>query len=213
VLQVLKNKKGEFGLMTLLSLLFGSILIGASVLNSTDNSSFNSTLSNYTGTVSYSVIINNQSSASNNIGTLAKVFNEDNLDFDREFKNEYLSQHNDFSYLNFKSVVNDEDDIFTIGAKNANIQGFNVGNKNFAIHLILCNSYERYCSFRINGIPTKKLFSFEEFGNTKKNSFDLDENHTMRINSIDFNFCDNKRFCDFGTESYNILNLTITRKP
>ena len=158
-------------------------------------------------------LIENQSINLTNVtNILAKVFNEDNLGFDREFKLQYLNEYKNFSYLNFKKVVGREGFIFSVGAKNDNIKGFNINNKNFAIDLLTCSSYERYCAFRINGVPTKKLFSIKDFGNIRKKSFDLDENYTLKINSIEFDFCDNKRFCHLGYEGYHLVNVSIERK-
>lgn len=172
--------------------------------------SINTTLSNLTNN---SIVIENRSSNfTGNILTLAKVFNEDNLDFDREFRLRYLNEHKNFSYIDFKRLTGRDEVVFSVGAKNDNIKGFNVNNKNFVIDLLGCNSYERYCIFRINGIPTKKLHSIKDFRNTRKNSFDLDELYIIKINSIEFDFCDNKRFCHLGYEGYHIVNVSIERK-
>jgi len=146
------------------------------------------------------------------IRNLTKLFNEDSLDFDREYRIKYLNERNNFSNLNFKNVVDRDVTAFTVGARNDNVKGFNVNNKNFAIDLIDCDSWERYCAFRINGVPTKKLFSFSEFGGNRKNSFDLDGNYILKINSIEFDFCDNRRFCHLGYEGYHVVDVSIEKK-
>ena len=201
-----KNKKGELGWIALLSFLFSSLLIvSAAVLNSTSNAN----LPNITIPSPINSIENQNINFPLN---LAKVFNEDNLDFDREIRAHYLDEHKNFSDLNFKKITDRDESIFMVGAKNDNIKGFNVNKKNFALHLMYCDSYNRYCIFKINGIPTKRLFSFKEFEDTKTNSFDLDESYKMKINFVEFDFCDNRRFCHLGYEGYHVVNISIERK-
>ena len=190
----LGKKKSQTILLSILTLLFGSILfVSAAVTNSTIN------------------ISTNESIDVNNATTLAKVYDEDNLDFDRDYKIKYLDLRNNFSDLNFKKVVDKEDVTLTVGAKNDNIKGFYVNNKSFAIDLLGCNSYSRYCTFRINGVPTKQMYSPKDFSN-KKISFDLDGQHVMKIENIVFDFCDNRRFCHLGYEGYHVVDVSVERK-
>lgn len=143
---------------------------------------------------------------------LAKIVNEDNLDFDKGYRNQYLEERNNFLNLNFESVAEEKDDIFTTGAKNDNLKGYKINNENFAVELITCDSYERFCAFRINGVPTKKIYDFKNFGSARKSAFDIDEGYELKINSVEFDFCDNRKFCHLGYEGYNIVNLSIKRK-
>ena len=292
VLRLLTNKKGEFGLISLLALLFGSILIAsAAVLNSTENLStdtldytilndtsidllnsnksiienisnisvienatlnesvnltiseeFNSlnqtnniisndtiinetvlnlTLLNITNqsiNITLNEIIINQTilnlsnGISNGTFDLAEVFNEDGLDFDRKLKNKYLRENNNFSHIKFKKISNKENFKLKAGAKQDKIRGISVNNKNFAVDLLYCEQSGRYCAFRINGVPAAKLHSFKEFGESKENSFDMDGDYALKVNSIEFDRCDNKRFCHFGYEGYNIVNVSVERK-
>ena len=174
----------------------------------------NATSLNATEVINYSTdILQNQSKVIfNKTAPLAKIFNEDNLEFDKEYKKKYLDLNKNFSNLNFKKIAEKEDIVMTVGARINNIKGLEINNKNFAIDLITCNSYERYCAFRINGVPTKKLFSFEEFGTAKKTSFDLDANYIIKINSVNFDFCDNRRFCHLGYEGYHKVDVSIEEK-
>lgn len=166
--------------------------------------SSNITILNYSAT-----IIENQSA--NNVSGLAKLFNEDNLDFDRDYKTKYLNDHKNFSNINFKKIIDKEDSTLSVGARNDNIKGFEINNSRFAIDLIGCNSYSKYCTFRINGVPTKQVYSPKDIPN-KKTSFDLDEQYVMKVENIVFDFCDNRRFCHLGYEGYNIVNVSIEKK-
>ena len=99
-----------------------------------------------------------------------------------------------------------------VGAKQDKIRGVSINDSNFVVDLLYCKLQGRYCAFRINGVPVARLHSFKEFGNTKQNSFDIDGNYVLKVNSIKFSHCDNKRFCHLGYEGYNIVNVSVERK-
>ena len=155
------------------------------------------------------IILNN---TLNKTTQLAKLYNEDLLEFDKDYKTKYLNDNKNFSNINFKKIVNRDDSTFTVGARNDNIKGFEVDNQSYAVHLLYCISHKRYCTFRINGVPTKKLFSFQDFGNNKKHSFDLDENYILKINSVKFDYCDDRAFCHLGMEGYHVVNVSVEKK-
>jgi len=167
-----------------------SIFVGAVTLNATNNLYQNMTKS----------IV------------LAKVFNEDNLDFDKSYRLKYLNNHKNFSNINFKKVVDRDDNTFTVGSRNDNIKGFDINNQSYAIHLLYCEPQGRYCAFRINGVPAARLHSFLEVENSKITFFDIDEDYVLKVNSIKFNQCDNKRFCHLGYEGYHVVDVSIERK-
>ncbi len=157
--------------------------------------------------------VNNISNSAINMShKLAKIQNEDLLDFDRQYKENYLKQRNNFSNLDFKKIIGKEDLILKIGAKNDKVRGLELNQSRFVVDLILCNPHERYCAFRVNGVPTKKLFSVKDVGVSKPTTMNLDGIHLLKINSINFNFCDNRRFCHLGAEGYHIVNASVERK-
>lgn len=229
--KVLKNKKGELGLISLLALIFSSVLfVSAGVINSTNNSNngliLNNTLPNISANTNitlindttnlpipiYNVSLQNKSVIVNeNISRLAKIFNEDNLDFDREFRDLYLAQRKNFSDLPFKNVTTKENARLLIGSRNDNIKGYEINNTRFAIDLLGCNSYSRYCTFRINGVPTKQIYSPRDFPDGKV-SFDLDGQYVVKIENIVFDYCDGRRFCHLGLEGYHVVDVSIERK-
>jgi len=63
--------------------------------------------------------------------------------------------------------------------------------------------------FRINGVPIGRL---HEPGLFKKSSFDINENYTLQINSIVFDYCGGARFCDLEKEAYHAVNISVMRK-
>ena len=140
---------------------------------------------------------------------LAKIFNEDNLVFDRDYLYEYLEDRKNFSDLDFKNITVNDKLTLKYGAVLEPLSGIKINDENFAIEVMGCNSYERYCTFRINGVPTKKLYSLEEFQGSRKPDFDLDDDYKLTIENIVFDYCDGQRFCSLGYESYNIIDVKI----
>lgn len=143
---------------------------------------------------------------------MAKLFNEDDLDFDRSLRLNYLEKNNNFSNVLFANITGKIDFKLNVGAKQNKTQGISINNSNFVIDLLYCEINGRYCTFRINGVPAAKLHSSEEFGINKQTSFDLDGNYVLKVNSIKFNYCNNRRFCHLGYEGYNIVNVSVERK-
>lgn len=148
----------------------------------------------------------------NSTKNLAPIFDEDSLKFDRDYKKDYLNRNKNFSNFKFSKIKKDERIFLNIGAKIEKIKAFEVNKKNYVIDLISCDSYEKYCTFRINGIPTKKLHSSKDKRPNKKDTFDLDEDHFVKINSIEFDYCDGKRFCHLGYESYHKVEFSVEEK-
>jgi hypothetical protein len=143
---------------------------------------------------------------------LATLYNENDLKFNKNYRKKYLKKNNNFSTVKFRNFSRKKTFTFRIGAQNDKIKGSQIENKNFAIDLISCNSYEGYCAFRVNGIPTKQVYMPEKTSTGKRNTFALDENHIIKINSARFNVCPNKRFCHLGYEGYHEVNVTIVRR-
>jgi len=109
------KKKGQLKTnIVLLILLTISLIIVGAVADS-DNTfviRFNDSLNISIGAILTSTeTVSQEATVKNNfeIGKLAKVFNEDNLDFDRSYKVKYLSDRQNFNNLNFKEVITRED--------------------------------------------------------------------------------------------------------
>ncbi len=221
----LSEKRGQSVLISILTLLVGSILfVGAVVTNSTNETINETPLTNLTLLLNETVnltgpveniineSINLSLDASNKISVLAKVFNEDNLDFDREYKRKYLDLRNNFSEITFSNITSDVSYTLKVGAKNDKLRAIKINDNNFVIDLLYCKLQGRYCAFRVNGVPAARLHSFEEFGSDRINSFDIDGNYVLKVNSVKFNQCDNHRFCHLGYEGYHLVDVSIEGK-
>ena len=97
-----------------------------------------------------------------------------------------------------------------IGAKEDNIKGFEINGERFAVHLLYCDSYNRNCVFRVNGVPTGKISVKGTPG--RKDSFALSPEYDLVIDSAQFNFCDNRRFCNLAFEAYDVVGVVVDRK-
>jgi len=133
---------------------------------------------------------------------LAKVFNEDNLDFDRAYRDKYLADYNHFSDIGYMKITGGYSFTMKVGNVNDNIKGINLNNgKKYAIHLLYCEINGGYCAFRVNGVPIAQM--------RKDSTFQIEDDYTIKIANIEFNYCGDKRFCNIGYEAYNIVNMII----
>ena len=144
--------------------------------------------------------------------SLSKVFNEDNLDFDREYRLHYLQKNKNFSDVVFANITGNTKYTLKAGAVNERLKGVKLNNQNYVIDLLYCEINGKYCAFRINGVPVPQIRSFEQFGNSKVTSFDIDGNYILKVNSIKFNHCEGTGFCHFGYQSYDVVDVMIERK-
>ena len=99
--------------------------------------------------------------------------------------------------------------VMKVGNVNDNVKKINVNNeKSYTINLLSCNSYEKYCTFRVNDVPTGKLHSPKDFSD-KPTSYQLDDKYSLKITNIEFDFCNNQRFCNIGFEAYHVMDILI----
>lgn len=122
------------------------------------------------------------------IPQLAKVYNEENIDYDREYTQEYLRLHNYFSDLEFKEIDKCGEE-FTLSSENyyTDFRGFNIDGYLFVFDLVYFNHFEKSSKFRINGVPTVKLFSPNVLEENRQNSFNIDGNYIVKLNYLDYN--------------------------
>lgn len=148
----------------------------------------------------------NQTMPSWNITHLAETINGKSINTAKV--REYLALHNNFTDLNFTTIKDSQKETTTlkIGAVHDTIKGYNIEDKGYVIHLIGCQERSNACVFLINGITTQKLSP----DNTKgaANTFQLNDKNNIKINSITYDYCDGRRFCDDHYEAYNIVSIT-----
>ncbi len=141
---------------------------------------------------------------------LGKLRNEDQLDFDKDYKDKFLEERHNYSDLAFEKIEDSKTYELKIGAKKDSLRGFEINQGKYAVDLLTCNSYQRYCTFRVNGIPTKGIYVKNE-NQGRQDSFALDDQYSLTIESAELDFCDNKRFCHLGFEGYHIVNVKVGR--
>ncbi len=119
------------------------------------------------------------------------------------YTKQYLSYMNNFSDVNFQSI-NAVSTVMSSRNVNDKIRGYKISDKNYAIHLLGCDSSDISCAFRINGVPTRKL--------RPGDIFPLNDGNILKINSIVLDYCNNQRFCDVIYDAYDLINYSIVKE-
>lgn len=140
---------------------------------------------------------------SENVNFLAKVYHEDSLSFDRAYAQEYLQLRNNFTDLKYERIFQDKEISLTLGNKINNLKGIQTDRGKFAIDVVYCDEFSAFCVFRINGVPTGKMFTSD--------SFAVDGQYVLRVASVKVNQCDNHRFCHLGYEGYHKVDVVMER--
>ena len=65
--------------------------------------------------------------------------------------------------------------------------------------------------FRINGIPTKRIYSLDINDPDKQTTFSINNDYSIQIKSITFDYCDRKKFCDIYYEAYEVVEVEVGR--
>lgn len=140
---------------------------------------------------------------------LANVVN--NVSIQTPYIKQYLATYNDFSDVMYEKVLPNSvtHEVLTVGNHEDNIKGFEINGKRYAVHLLLCDYNLQRCFFRINGVPTGALHAFKEGQPEDSAAFNLDATYKIKINSITFDHCDNRRFCNLHYEAYDIVNISV----
>ena len=141
---------------------------------------------------------------------LAILPEQSSIAFDQVYAAEYLDVYGNFSDINYKKVVDTTSERMLAGAKEDNIKGFEINGERFAVHLLYCDSYNENCVLRVNGVPTGKISVKGTPG--RKDSFALAPEYDLKIGSAQFNFCDNRRFCNVAYEAYDRVDVVVDRR-
>ncbi|MDP3734616.1 MAG: hypothetical protein Q8R37_05290 [Nanoarchaeota archaeon] len=141
---------------------------------------------------------------------LALVFNQANIDYDREYALEYLNLRHNFSDIEYVEVGTSHNFTMRMGNYLDDLKGVNINSSNFAVHLIFCDEFKKFCKFRINGVPTTTLYTPDVLADS--NTFDIDGNYILKLNSAEFNKCNNQVFCHLGYEGYHEVDVAVERK-
>lgn len=138
--------------------------------------------------------------------TLATIVNGKNI-FDDPYIHTYFSRYNNLSDVDFKTLAErGSSAILKIGNVKNNIEGFILGNKKYAIHLVGCKIREKTCNLRINGAV------FKDLSPDGTNTVDLDEDYSMRVKTVKIDYCDNRPVCDYLFQSYDLVEVEVVKK-
>ena len=134
---------------------------------------------------------------------LATVVNNKDI-FSDSYTITYLEHYNNLSKVNFENLTKKSSALLKAGNADTKIEGFILNDKKYAIHLVGCNKEKGTCNFRINGALAKDLSPDRVFG--------LDGNYSVKIKSIKFDYCDNRRVCDYLLQSYDLAEIEVVEK-
>lgn len=81
---------------------------------------------------------------------------------------------------------------------------YTLGSNEYNFEHLLCNREDNKCAIVINGKTTGPL--------SVSDTYNLDNNYFFKIDSITFDFCDNRRFCDYDFQAYDIVKFSIYSK-
>jgi len=137
---------------------------------------------------------------------LATVINGKNI-FNDPYARVYLNRYNNFSGIDFKKLGERKKSVLLkAGNVETNVEGFVLNSKRYAIHLVSCNREEGTCNFRINGAIARSLSP------NGIDTFNLNENHSIKINSIKIDYCDGRRVCDYYYQAYDLVEMEVVER-
>ena len=137
------------------------------------------------------------------------------IDYDNNYRTRYLESHGHFKDLFFTSIDNLNEDTFSmrVGIDASNVLGFEINDKRYVVHLLDCYKEMEACAFRINGVPSGWIKQVNSKGFLSKKPFDFTgSGYELVIESIKFDYCDGRRFCDYFYDSYNLVEVSIHKK-
>jgi len=123
----------------------------------------------------------------------------------------YLKANNYFADINYDVLpLNGRKDyVLTTGNRQDNIRGIEIQGQKYAIDLVLCHWGTQTCAFKINGVNTPALHAYEKGITDNISSYDINNLYEIKVNSISFGQCDNRRFCNLHYEAYDVVNMTV----
>lgn len=112
---------------------------------------------------------------------------------------------NNFESVSFEPVEAVAEQPFIMkGGLVREFKGIIINNEKYAVHLVYCNREDNGCIFRINGVMTENIKPQEDFP--------ISSEYSIKINSIDFYYCNEQRFCDYYFEAYHKVELLLERE-
>lgn len=128
---------------------------------------------------------------------------------DQTFIASYKQTYQDFANVNYEAITpgTRKDLQLREGNIPEKIEGVQVAQEKIAIHLIVCDISTKSCAFRINGEATGLLY--EDTTSDKPNAIAVNQDYLLKLNSITFDFCDNRRFCGSHYQAYDVVDVSL----
>lgn len=105
------------------------------------------------------------------------------------------SVYADYLYRNDRLVTGN-------GPSSEHIKTYTLGSRSYTLELVLCDEGQQRCVFNLYGEYPYKNIAINE-------QFNLGQDYYLILNSIVFDFCDDRRFCDIYNDVYDIANFSI----
>ncbi|MBI3051501.1 hypothetical protein HYY74_03510 [Candidatus Woesearchaeota archaeon] len=123
----------------------------------------------------------------------------------------YLKANNYFADIPYERLLPGETKQYILKSGNVqdNIRGVEVAGQKYAIDLVLCNWNEQACFFRVNGKATGGLHEFKPGLTDNVSSYTVNGAFHIKVNSIMFDYCGSRRFCNLHFDAYEIVNLSL----
>lgn len=86
-------------------------------------------------------------------------------------------------------------------------RGLQLGSKQFVVEVIACNQERQSCAFRVNGVAKGALHI--NAGVDRPNEMRLDEEYVLKVNAIQFDYCDDRRICDYRIQAYDVVDVSV----
>jgi len=128
--------------------------------------------------------------------------------YDQVYAQKYMQWMNNFEDIEYEKISGDTSTTLTVRNKIDNIKGYEINKQGFVIHLLSCDPHSYSCSFRINGVPTGNLFPTGK----GKNTFNINNNYELRVESITIDYCMGWRYCDLDRDAYDIVDVVVKLK-
>lgn len=126
--------------------------------------------------------------------------------YDVKLKEDFLRWNKNYSEIRYEEITDSANHILTVGNKIDNIKGYKINGKGYAIELLACDRNRNSCAFRVNGVPTKRIYQKDVDEEPK--SFDLGDGSVLMIDSIEFDKCD-YGVCDLHYDGYDAVDVGV----
>ena len=147
-----------------------------------------------------------------NESEFGKVY--DHEESNQTYIQEYVLDYSNLTEVNYINVSGSENEVLTTlnigGIYIDQFAGYKINDLKYGIHLLICEHQTNSCAFRINGVPTGRIYNASVTG--QSNYFNINQEVKLVINNLKINECGNQFFCDVPFEAYDKVNISLVRR-